>query len=824
MAGLSLRTKWSLVLLLSGSFFLAGLAFFSYFRFSKVLQDEEAEDLAVAAQLVSQKLQRDFAVLQKELTIWVSKNPVLGDIFLRINAAAEGVTEEAFLSRMKSVDALWQRMTYEEAKTAYFDKEAQAYLEQLERFLSIPFLEIFLTDARGALVAANQKTTDYYQADEDWWQRAYGEGKGGFYHSGDDFDESSGVSSALIAVPVNRRGSVVGISKIVLNKDELLREAFRFYRSHADFMGIISADGTGIFSLSSGSGENQGYAEAVKDHIQRGSSRSGALVKTPDGRRFVCGYFKISSGLFGKGHVSYAYLLRDRNNIATPLREILGSLIFLWLWTTALFSLVVGYLVKKMVMPFGELRKGFSCLKRGILDYKISIKSGDEFEALADDFNVMIDDLRDNVVSKNHFNQIIQNMSDILFVVDSQGAIDLVNRRACEALEYEERELYGMSAGRILAKKDRYVISWGLKGAIDEMALRDKKISLLSKSGREIEVYLGIRCLRDVGNNLIGLVCLAKDLAEIDKLTDALLRSNEDARKSKAELETSLRELVASRDIMLSVLEDTTESKMALEQVIKRLRDTQDQLIQAEKMVSLGQIAAGVAHEINNPLFVISGEAEMLVGEEGLSLSTKESVHCIREQVQRISEIIKRMLEFSRKKDLKFDPIYIDPLLEKSIELLKYQARVVGNIEIVREYSANSLRINGDVNQLTEVFLNLMINAVQAMTDKGGVLTIRSFSEIIKPQQFKFGSPLRSGDPVVGVQVKDTGIGMDEATQKKIFDPFFTTKDGGTGLGLPVCYGIIENHGGAILVESAPGAGTMFTVYLPMKKRATEGK
>jgi hypothetical protein len=95
-----LRTKWSLVLLLSGSFFLAGLAFFSYFRFSKVLQDEEAEDLAVAAQLVSQKLQRDFAVLQKELTIWVSKNPVLGDIFLRINAAAEGVTEEAFLSRM----------------------------------------------------------------------------------------------------------------------------------------------------------------------------------------------------------------------------------------------------------------------------------------------------------------------------------------------------------------------------------------------------------------------------------------------------------------------------------------------------------------------------------------------------------------------------------------------------------------------------------------------------------------------------------------------------------------------------------------------------
>jgi PAS domain S-box-containing protein len=581
-------------------------------------------------------------------------------------------------------------------------------------------------------------------------------------------------------------------------------------------MGIMRADGVNVVAIHSGAVKKQDYAFVVKDLVQRGGRHELSLVSMPDGRKLIGSVFKLEGGLLGGDHAFYVYFLKEYVEAMGPLRGIMGSLVLLWLGMMILFSFVSVVLVNKFLAPIGELRKGFSFLKRGLLDQRISIKSGDEFEVLARDFNAMMEELRGNMVSKDHFNQIIQNMSDILFVVDGHGAIDLINRRACEMLEYGENELKGVPAIQILAKKDRYIISWGLKGLIDEGALRDKKISLLSKSGREIEVYLGTRSLRDMANSLVGLVCLAKDLTEINKLMEALRRSNEEILKNKKELEDSLKELMSSRDIMLSVLEDTNESKLALEATLKRLRETQDQLLQAEKMVSLGQIAAGVAHEINNPLFVISGESEMMGFEENIPQSMKDSIKTIREQVHRISDIIKRMLEFSRKKEAKFVAVEIDPLLQKSIDLLQYQVKVMGNIEIAKEFAAGTAKVNGDINQLTEVFINLMINAAQSMEVKGGTLTVRSFSEIIKPSQLKIGSPLKIDDHVVCIQVSDTGTGISEETMRKIFDPFFTTKKTGTGLGLSVCFGIIETHGGTIEVASAPDQGTTFTVYIPV--------
>ena len=129
---------------------------------------------------------------------------------------------------------------------------------------------------------------------------------------------------------------------------------------------------------------------------------------------------------------------------------------------------------------------------------------------------------------------------------------------------------------------------------------------------------------------------------------------------------------------------------------------------------------------------------------------------------------------------------------------------MLGCVEVDKKIAAEKLMTEGDQNQLQEAFLNLMINAVQAMEEKGGILTIRTFSEIIKSK--------------VVVQISDTGMGMNEETQKRIFDPFFTTKKTGTGLGLSVCFGIIESHGGSMEVDSRLGVGTTFTVKLPLVK------
>ncbi len=269
----------------------------------------------------------------------------------------------------------------------------------------------------------------------------------------------------------------------------------------------------------------------------------------------------------------------------------------------------------------------------------------------------------------------------------------------------------------------------------------------------------------------------------------------------------------------MSVLEDTDESKKSLEDTLSRLQLTKDQLLQAEKMVSLGQISAGVAHEINNPLFVISGEMEMLAMEEGLPKGAKESVENIRHQARRIEEIIRRLLEFSRKKEIKFSPLDINKALDDSIELLKYQVKVIGNVDIVKNFWTKVLPVFGDKNQLHEVFLNIMLNAVQAMEEKGGSLTIRTFSEIISENRLDF-TQFKMGDHVVGVEIADTGPGMDESTVKKIFDPFFTTKKTGTGLGLSVVFGILESHKANIQVRSKPGEGTSFSIRFPQEKQA----
>lgn len=483
------------------------------------------------------------------------------------------------------------------------------------------------------------------------------------------------------------------------------------------------------------------------------------------------------------------------------------------------FTLLLGFvLVWRLLLPFRVLRKSLQRVARGGDMQNVVLKTGDEFEALASDFNLMLDKLKTSVVSKDYFNQIIQNMSDILFVVDRHGAVEFVNKQTCKLLGYVPEELKSKEATQLFAKKDRYVISWGLKGFVEESSLKDKRVYLATKAGTEIEVYLGMRFLRDAANNITGIICLAKDMTEVNRLLDEVIRSNAEISRHKQELERSIRELTDYKNVILSILEDTNESKETLEVTLAKLKETQGELLQAEKMASLGQIAAGVAHEINNPLFVISGETEMLGMDEAISQSVKDSIRVIREQVNRVVEIIRRLLEYSRKREIKFASVDINALVEKSVVLLKYQAKAVGRLEVEVKLSADPIVIQGDQNQLQEVFLNIMLNAVQAMEEKGGVLTIRVFSEIISPQRSKGRDRFQTGDSLGGVEFSDTGCGMDEETQKRIFDPFFTTKKSGTGLGLSVCAGIIENHGGSTSVESTVGKGTTFTVLFPLLK------
>ena len=231
-------------------------------------------------------------------------------------------------------------------------------------------------------------------------------------------------------------------------------------------------------------------------------------------------------------------------------------------------------------------------------------------------------------------------------------------------------------------------------------------------------------------------------------------------------------------------------------------------LRQSEKLATVGQLASGLAHEIGTPLNIIYGRAEMikkgLKGEEGIQKNLEIIVH----QTERITKIIQQLLGFARKKKLEQTALNISTILETAVDLLNHQIQKQG-VEVVKDLRENLSPVVGDPDQLQQVFLNLILNAIQSMPE-GGRLCLSVSSKKISKQGLE--CDLRQ---YVEVCVEDTGVGMEKEVIQNLFNPFFTTKDTGTGLGLMVTQGIVQDHEGWIDVGSEVGKGSIFKVYLP---------
>jgi signal transduction histidine kinase len=234
----------------------------------------------------------------------------------------------------------------------------------------------------------------------------------------------------------------------------------------------------------------------------------------------------------------------------------------------------------------------------------------------------------------------------------------------------------------------------------------------------------------------------------------------------------------------------------------KNLEEAHLQLVQSEKIASVGRMAAGVAHEINNPMSGILIYAELL--KENLQEDTEniKDVQEIIDQTLRCKRIVSDLLEFSRQSVGKVSSFPVEDLLNKSLNLLVNQA-VFQNIEVLREIEKDMPAMVGDFGQLSQVFTNLYINAADAMGGKGKLI---------------IGAKFQEARNLFTIEVSDTGPGIPEALRDKIFDIFFTTKPTGkgTGLGLSISQNIIKLHGGVIALECPPGGGTTFVIELPL--------
>jgi two-component system, cell cycle sensor histidine kinase and response regulator CckA len=248
------------------------------------------------------------------------------------------------------------------------------------------------------------------------------------------------------------------------------------------------------------------------------------------------------------------------------------------------------------------------------------------------------------------------------------------------------------------------------------------------------------------------------------------------------------------------VARDITERKMM-----------EGAILHAQKIDSIGNLAGGIAHDFNNLLAAILGSASVMRRKITSRSKLHKYVEIIDSSARRGSSLTRQLLTFARKTETMAEPVHINAVIEETLEIL--QRSVSKEIDILTSLTPESVMVHGDSGQIQQAILNLCLNARDAMPH-GGTLTISTDVTTADAHTTSQYSSVRAG-PFVAIRVEDTGLGIPAEIQNRIFEPFFTTKDHGTGLGLSVVYGVIQNHGGFINLESTPGQGTTFTLYLP---------
>ncbi|MBI5233331.1 MAG: PAS domain S-box protein [Deltaproteobacteria bacterium] len=345
--------------------------------------------------------------------------------------------------------------------------------------------------------------------------------------------------------------------------------------------------------------------------------------------------------------------------------------------------------------------------------------------------------------AREYTDNIVRSMADALLVLDPDATIHTVNKTLCELLEYEEEELLGRPMDKIVV--DEMVKDTLLK-LIGEGHIRDYQMSYRAKSGEKIPVSLHVSAMYKQEGDIkttVAIIFIARDLREIKQL--------------------------------------------------------QRHLLQTEKMAALGAMAAGVAHEIKNPLAIILQGTEYLQSMLPDDTAAIEVTGRVRSAVLRADRIVKGLMSFSKQATFSFEVTDISGVIEETLSLLDHQVKL-RNIAVVRDFAPDLCMPKIDATQMKQVFLNLLLNATDALPG-GGTITI---------------ALQKIGTHFLHITFADNGPGMTGQTIEKAFDPFFTTrqKEGHAGLGLSIARGIIEAHKGTISIESAEGKGTSVIIGL----------
>jgi PAS domain S-box-containing protein len=348
--------------------------------------------------------------------------------------------------------------------------------------------------------------------------------------------------------------------------------------------------------------------------------------------------------------------------------------------------------------------------------------------------------------TKDYLQNLLENANDVIYTVNRDGIFTYLNQKI-EDWGYKKDELIGHSIFSILAPRHE---GKRFNRSINDGIKQIYEVDALNKNGEIRNVVISSSPLRDKNGDVTGLLGIARDITERKRIQHKMNRT--------------------------------------------------------EKLAAIGQLATGIAHEINNPLGGMQNCVRTLNTEGDDADVRKRYLPLLEKGLNRIESVIRNLLDFAKEHQFEFSPHNLDEIITETLKLVEYKIRE-NNLELRLDLNTNSKKFTLDYNHLQQVFLNIIINAIQAMTDDGGALSVKSMED---------------ADELI-VSISDTGIGIPQENLGRIFDPFFTTKDvgTGTGLGLSVSYGIIERLGGKIEVNSEVNRGTTFTITIP-KIKASE--
>jgi two-component system NtrC family sensor kinase len=346
-------------------------------------------------------------------------------------------------------------------------------------------------------------------------------------------------------------------------------------------------------------------------------------------------------------------------------------------------------------------------------------------------------------------------------------------------------------------------------GTLDlQISLAETEARAFSFRNHILGLTLSLIILLSLTLTLVSQRLIARPVGRLLAHVRRLSRGQYDSRVAHippgelGDLVVAFNDMAANLKYTRDELTDLASSlEVKVEERTREIEQMQGDLVRSEKLASIGKLVAGIAHEINNPLTGILLFASMIERNPRFNPEFHDDLSVIVKQAQRCALIVRELLEFSRETKAHRECVSLNLILDKTLSLLQHQADFQ-NIDIRRNYDWQLPEVFVDVNQLEQVFMNMMINASQAMPH-GGILDLST----------------ETGDDTgtVLVVIRDTGTGIDAEHLDKIFDPFFTTKEAtGTGLGLSVSHGIIEAHGGSISVESQKGVETVFRIVLPV--------